>query len=138
MTHPQPDAHKKPSLIQKSPLDESPLNALLSDGPRPNAERGVQPRPPLPSPASVDADKVAAALAFALGRPQVTTHAPLASALLEYCDHTIPHFNKSAFCARACEAALEAAYPDLWKLFCAQAMTTPRFAKLVRRQGLRR
>jgi hypothetical protein len=81
--------------------------------------------------------RVEAAIAFAVGRPQITTYSPVASATLEFLNQTIPGFNKSAFCAEAIEKALQTAHADIWTTISARALAEPQRRKYSTRYGCR-
>ena len=81
----------------------------------------------------IDQPKFDAAVRFALNRPQISTHAPVASALLEYLAHIVPHFNKSEFCATAIETAIQTKHPELWAVFFGHALIEPKWKQTVLR-----
>lgn len=117
---PNPD-----TLFTQAKTNESRvLEGVLSE---PNTPRRVNNR------VAIDQTKFEAAVRFALNRPQISTHAPVASALLEYLAHTVPHFNKSEFCALAIETALQIKHPELWAVFFGHAMIEPKWKQTVLR-----
>ncbi|WML67923.1 MAG: hypothetical protein METHP_01491 [Methanoregula sp. SKADARSKE-2] len=126
---PQEESVVKNTLFsQKKGTDYSTLGAVLSSIPSPPITRTKD-----LARLHVDETLFDDAIQFALTRPQVSAHAPIASAMLEYLSRTVPHFNKSEFGATALEDALKTTYPELWARFFAHAMVEPRWKNTVKR-----